>query len=424
LKLADLAPNPRNPRKISDKKLEMLKAALAEFGDLSGIVYNVRTQRLAGGHQRVKVLPPDAEITIERTHETPTQSGTVAEGFAMIEGERFVYRQVDWDETKEKAANIAANKHGGEFDLPGLSEWLLELDAENFNLDLTGFTPEELENLMAPVHVLDPQCDEDEVPEVKDEPKTKRGDIYQLGRHRLMCGDSTSIDDYNRLMLGEKPVLMVTDPPYGVKLDQSWRDEALGDKALGKGNSNLVSNDDRADWYDVWAICNADVAYVWHASSFSDVVMDSLRRAAFQVRQQIIWNKSVMIMGRGAYHWKHEPCWYAVRNGCDANWVGDRKQVTVWDAAPPTHIMGGSTEDKTAHPTQKPILVYEIPIQNHTRRGDLLYEPFSGSGSAFIACEKHDRRVFGMELDPRYVDLIVARWEKFTGKTAELIPNG
>lgn len=320
---------------------------------------------------------------------------------------------------QEYAYHVADNGLSlwSELDLSGINQDMLDLGPD-FDIDLLGIK----DFVVEPAEKFEPQADEDEVPEHV-EPKSKLGDIYKLGNHRLMCVDSTKIDDYKKLMNEEKPILMVTDPPYGVKLDQSWRDEALGDKAMGKGNSNLVANDDRADWYDVWAICNADIAYVWHASSFSDVVMDSLRRAAFDVRQQIIWNKSVMIMGRGAYHWKHEPCWYAVRKGCDANWKGDRKQVTVWDAAPPTHIMGGSKEEKTPHPTQKPILVYEIPIENHTIRGDLMYEPFSGSGSAFIAAEKHGRRVYGMELDPKYIDIIITRWEQYSGKKAELI-NG
>ena len=325
----------------------------------------------------------------------------------------------DYDsEAQEYADGIADN---------AIDKWA-ELDLSSINNDVMDLGPDfDIRTMGIKDFVIEPaekydESTEDEVPEHV-EPKAKLGDIYQLGDHRLMCGDSTSATDYQNLMNGEKPILMVTDPPYGVKLDQSWRDHALGDKKLGKGNSNLVSNDDRADWYDVWSLCNADIAYVWHASSFSDIVMDSLRRAAFDVRQQIIWNKSVMIMGRSAYHRKHEPCWYAVRKGCDANWLGDRKQVTVWDASPPTHIMGGSKEDKTPHPTQKPILVYEIPIENHTKRGDLLYEPFSGSGSAFIACEKHGRKVYGMEIDPKYVDVIIARWEKYTGKKAELI-NG
>jgi DNA modification methylase len=150
--------------------------------------------------------------------------------------------------------------------------------------------------------------------------------------------------------------------------------------------------------------------------------MNSLKDADYEVRQQIIWNKTVAAVSRSAYHWKHEPCWYAVKKGSDANWCGDRKQITVWDAASPLHIMSGSKEEKTPHPTQKPSLIYEIPIANHTNKKDGLYDPFSGSGTAFIACEKTGRRCFGMEIDPHYCDIIIARWEKYTGKQAKLTP--
>ncbi len=199
---------------------------------------------------------------------------------------------------------------------------------------------------------------------------------------------------------------------------------ALGDKAMGKGNRNLVANDERADWYDVWALFRGNVAYVWHASSFTDVVMDSLRRADFEVKQQIIWNKSVMVMGRSDYHFKHEPCWYAIRKNKNHNWVGDRKQTTIWDAAPPNHIMGGSKEEKTSHPTQKPAALYEKAYLNHTNMGEYTYEPFGGSGTAVIVCEKIGRRSLTMELDPKYVDVIVRRWQEFTGKQATHAATG
>lgn len=235
-----------------------------------------------------------------------------------------------------------------------------------------------------------------------------------------MCGDSTSIDAVERLMDGQKPNTMVTDPPYGVKLDQSWRDKALGSKALGKGNAHLVDNDDKADWTEVWSLFEGNVAYVWHASSFTDVVMQSLRNAGLEPSQQIIWNKSVMVMGRSDYHFKHEPCWYAIRKGQNHNWKGDRKQTTVWDAAPPNHIMGGSKEEKTSHPTQKPAALYEKAYLNHTNPGEYVYEPFGGSGTSVVVCEKIGRQSLTMELDPKYCDVIKKRWEDFTGQKAIL----
>lgn len=387
-----LQPNPKNPNKHPAKQIELLAKIIDYQGQRAPIVVSKLSGFVVKGHGRLEAL---------------TKLGWDK---AAVDYQDYANAAMEY------ADMIADNKIAelAEHDDAFMIDTIGNMDLSDLpSLDLLGMLD------FALPEVIDPQCDENEVPEHV-EPRTKLGDIYTLGRHRLMCGDSTNSTNYEDLMVGEKPVLMVTDPPYGVSYDATWREGALGDKLLGKARTGKVANDDRADWYDVWALCNADVVYIWHASAFSDVVMDSLRRAAFEVRQQIIWNKSVLIMGRGAYHWKHEPCWYAVRKGCDANWKGDRKQTTVWDAPPPTHIMSGSKEERTSHPTQKPALVYEIPIENHTIRGDLLYEPFSGSGTAFIAAEKTGRRVYGMELDPKYCDVIIARWEKYTGQKAEL----
>lgn len=302
-----------------------------------------------------------------------------------------------------------------------ISDWS-ELDMSGINADIGDLGPDfdinmlGIQDFTLDVAEKDFEGDPDEVPE-EVEPVAKLGQIYKLGEHRLMCGDSTDEAMVNRLMDGNVPNIMMTDPPYGVKLDQSWRDKALGSRAMGKGNKNVVQNDDRADWTEVWQLFKGNVAYIWHAGKFTDVVMQSLRNSDFEPTQQIIWNKSVMIMGRSDYHFKHEPCWYAIRNGKKHDWVGDRKQTTIIDAAPPNHIMAGSKEEKTDHPTQKPLACMEL-IVNHS--GDV-YEPFGGSGSTLIACEKHNKKCYCMELDPKYVDIIIARWEKFTGKKAELI---
>jgi DNA modification methylase len=391
--IAELKPYSRNRNKHPPEQIERLAKLIQHHGLRHPVIVSTLSGEVIAGNGRLEALKH------------------MGASMVPVDYQDFPDSDAEWKfSVSDNAVALWA-----ELDLAGIS---LDLPVMGeFDLDMLGikdFTLVEPEVI--------PQCDEDEVPEHV-EPKTKLGDIYKLGRHRLMCGDSTSIDAVEKLMDGEKAVLMVTDPPYGVKLDQSWRYEALGGKALGKGNKNLVANDERAGWYDVWAIAPAQVAYIWHASSFTDVVMESLRKADFDVRQQIIWNKSVMVMGRSAYHFKHEPCWYAVKKGCDANWKGDRKQTTIWDAAPPNHIMGGSKEDKTTHPTQKPIVLYEIPIANHTIVNDALYEPFGGSGSGIIASEKTNRRCFTMELDPKYCDVIVARWEKYTGQKAELI-NG
>ena len=390
-----------NPRKITDEELEGLKYSIKTFGFVDPVIVNKRNMTIVGGHMRTRAAE--------------------ALGYDFVP-----CTMVDLTDAEEKALNIALNSQSisGKYDDEILRPLLEEL---KITIDSDIFSGLRFEDIMPPIidtEFLEDGRDDSGPGELPKQPKTKKGDIWCLGEHRLMCGDSTMIDDVEKLIGGHKPNLMVTDPPYGVKLDQSWRDKALGDKAMGKGNKNLVQNDDRADWYDAWALFPGNVCYVWHASSFTDVVMDSLRRANFEVKQQIIWNKSVMIMGRSFYHWKHEPCWYSVKKGADHSWVGDRKQVTVWDITVPNHIMGGSKDDKTEHPTQKPLEIYIKPIENHTQRGDYLYEPFGGSGTCVIACEKTGRRSLTMELDTAYCDVIVKRWEKFTDKKAILESTG
>lgn len=398
-KVSEIVPADYNPRKINKKSLKGLTKSLDKFGYLQDIIVNIRDQknRIVGGHQRLTALglPPDEEIEC-----------TI----------------VDLSEMQEKALNIALNnKHtSGEY-TEGLEDILADLSA-NFE-DFNELNFDDLASEFDFNFDDEPPGDGDDVPDVVEDPVIKLGDLIEMGGHRLLCGDSTKKEDVEKLMDGEEPNTMVTDPPYGVNLDQSWRDKALGNKALGKGNASIVENDDRADWFEVWDLFKGDIAYVWHASSFTDVVMDSLRRANFEIKQQIIWNKSIMVMGRSDYHFKHEPCWYAVRKNKTHNWLGDRKQTTIWDAAPPNHIMGGSKEDKTDHPTQKPILLYEKAFLNHTNKGEYIYEPFGGSGTSIICAEKLNRRSLTMELDEKYCQVIIQRWCDYTEKT-EIKING
>jgi DNA modification methylase len=388
----------RNPRK-NDHAVDRVAAAIKEFGFRVPIVAK-SDGLVVDGHLRLKAAKKL--------------------GLTQVP----VILADDMTEAQIKAFRLSVNKVAefAEWDNDLLKIELQDLVAEGFDLSLTGFNMDEIGNLLAePTQGL---TDEDAVPEVPAVPITVEGDVWLLGRHRLMCGDSTSIDAVAKLMAGQKPNTMVTDPPYGVKLDQSWRDKALGSKAMGKGNAHLVENDDKADWTEVWALFEGNVAYVWHASSFTDVVMQSLRNVGLEPSQQIIWNKSVMVMGRSDYHFKHEPCWYAIRKGQTHNWKGDRKQTTIWDAAPPNHIMGGSKEEKTSHPTQKPAILYEKAYLNHTNPGEYVYEPFGGSGTSIVVCEKIGRQSLTMELDPKYCDVIVKRWQEFTGQEAKLEGSG
>jgi DNA modification methylase len=288
----------------------------------------------------------------------------------------------------------------------------IELDAlrgAGIDWTLLGFNEEELAKLLAPAGT-EGLTDPDAVPEKPADPITKPGDLWLLGKHRLLCGDSTSATDVARLLDGAVPALMVTDPPYGVEYDPEWRMDAglTGNTArMGK-----VMNDDRADWTEAWKLFLGDVAYVYHAGVFASTVQQSLERAGFAIRAQIIWAKDRLALSRGDYHWQHEPCWYAVREGGKGHRTDDRTQTTLWSI--PARDDAGH-----GHGTQKPVECMERPVRNHL--ADTVYEPFAGSGTTVIACERTGRACIAMELDPGYCDVVVRRWEEFTGKKAERV---
>jgi DNA modification methylase len=212
---------------------------------------------------------------------------------------------------------------------------------------------------------------------------------------------------------------MVTDPPYGVSYDPTWRDGKGGFSTAAVKMRGSIANDDQADWREAWSLFPGDVCYVWHGALHSSLVAQSLIDCGFNIRSQIIWAKQQGVFSRGDYHWQHEPCWYAVKKGRTGHWAGDRKQSTVWEiqSLNPT---GNRDEERVGHGTQKPVECMRRPILNNSQRGDIVYDPFLGSGSTLIAAESEDRICYGMELDPAYCDMIVGRWEKITGKKAEL----
>jgi DNA modification methylase len=234
-----------------------------------------------------------------------------------------------------------------------------------------------------------------------------------LGRHRLLCGDATVVTDVERVLAGVRPHLMVTDPPYGVEYDAAFRNTVIrrNGKAVGARAVGAVLTDDRADWREAWALFPGDVAYVWHAGRFANVVQDSLEACGFAMRAQIIWAKNNIAIGRGDYHWQHEPCIYAVRAKAKGHWQGDRKQSTLWRIDKPL-------KSETGHSTQKPIDCMKRPIENNSAIGQAVYEPFSGSGTTLMAGELTGRHVHAIELNPAYVDVAVMRWQTFTGHTA------
>lgn len=404
--VADLAPAEYNPRKITEAAASGLARSLTEFGDIAGIVFNLRTRRLVTGHQRLdqlKRLHGDA-LRIEAGH------------IVAPDGERFRLRVVDWPEAKEKRANLAANNPhiAGDWKTDALEALLAELrdDGEGLLAELR------LCELAPDLFAVEFGADAEIVPPIPDNPITQPGDLWTLGAHRLLCGDSRSADDVARVLAGESPVLMVTDPPYGVEYDPTWREEAVGTHVHSTGR---VQNDDIVDWSEALEHFPGNVAYVWHAGIYADEVAAGLRRIGFNIRAQIIWAKDRFVLSRGHYYWQHEPCWYAVRRGQSGNWRGDRRQSTLW-AVPNACAFGGGGDDdqKTNHGTQKPLELMRRPIQNHTKAGDLVYEPFAGSGSTLIAAEQLGRRCAAIEIDPGYCDVIVQRWEAVTGSKATL----
>lgn len=248
------------------------------------------------------------------------------------------------------------------------------------------------------------------------EPRSKLGEVYELGPHRLLCGDATNAAAVAALFAGETAALLLTDPPYGVNLDASWRDGVR--QPFGSARSATLLNDDRADWREAYLLAPAPVAYVWHGALFSGLVQAGLEAAGFVVRQQIIWEKGIHTLSRSHYQWQHEPCWYAVRKGANANWQGGRKQTTIWQEPSPIASWGnaGRAEDAiTRHPSQKPLAVFERPILNHTKPGEIVYDPFAGSGTCLIAAARHGRRCLAIELDPRWCDVARDRYEAWAG---------
>jgi DNA modification methylase len=238
-----------------------------------------------------------------------------------------------------------------------------------------------------------------------------------------------------RLLAERKPRLMVTDPPYGIELDSEWRDRAglnghgpaeasYMKKRTAGHHETSISGDTRADWSEAFAIVpSLEVAYVWHASKFTREVLDGLLRIGFLHHQQIIWNKQRTVLTRTHYWFQHEPCWYVRKK--NAPWFGKAgENSTIWDSPSPKFIMGGSDEDKFDHPTQKPVELMRRPILNHLRRGELVYEPFLGSGTTLAAAELTERVCYGIELDPKYIEVVIQRWQQLTGKEAKLDGDG
>ncbi len=253
----------------------------------------------------------------------------------------------------------------------------------------------------------------------------RRGDVWQLGDHRLCCGDATEPDDVKRLLGGAAPTLLATDPPWGVSMDLACRDRVVRQpggssprsaRPAGHRTKSLAA-DSRVDWSAAYALVpSLTVGYVWHAAIHAAAVAEGLLRIGFELVAQIIWDQG-FVSGRGWYGRAHEPAWVIRKAGAKTPFYGARDQATVWRASCP-NAAGGADYGGFDYPAQKPVLLYETPIRNHLRPGEAVYDPFAGSGTAILAAERLGRRCYAMELDPRCVQLAIARWEQFTGRKA------
>lgn len=380
-KLGELKPYENNARTHDSGQVDQICASIDEFGFTNPILVD-EDNGIIAGHGRLMAAE---RLKLEKVPTITLVGLTDAQRRAYVIADNKLALNAGWN------PDVLAAEMGD----------LLNMD---YDVGLTGFSQDEVHRL------LKMQDDnEDETPPLPEKAKTKLGDIYEMGGHRLICGDATNTFHVEQLLDGVKPHLMVTDPPYGVNYDPAWRNEVQPspDRALG-----AVSNDDNADWREAWANFPGDVAYVWHAGLYAGIVGDSLIATGFTIRSQIIWAKNQITFGRSQYHWQHEPCWYAVKG--KGHWSGDRKQSTIWDIDKPM-------KSETGHSTQKPVECMRRPIMNNSSVGQVVYDPFLGSGTTLIAAETEGRYCYGLELDPLYCDVIVKRWEDFTGEKAKLI---
>jgi DNA modification methylase len=398
--ISDLYTDPANARRHGPKNLETIKASLRRFGQQHPLVVNEDGMVVAGNGRLVAMGALGwSECDVVVTDLT----GLDLAAFGVADNRTA--ELAEWDADALAVVLEALNEDD-------------DLSPEDAGFD-TATMSETLE-AMRPEQPAEPkEVVEDEAPEPLADATTRTGDVWVLdgpaGAHRVLCGDSTDAEAVARVTGGETPGLMVTDPPYGVEYDPSWRSVANNDGPNCKRALGVVENDWRADWREAWALFVGDVAYIWHANIFSPAVAESLIACDFELRYLLVWAKSQHSFGRGHYHHKHEPCWMAVRKGKTAGWIGGAKQATLWE-------IDKNRNNETGHSTQKPVECMARPIRNHDAA--LVFDPFLGSGTTLIAAEQLGRRCVGLELEPRYVDVIVRRWQKLTGKAATLEGDG
>jgi site-specific DNA-methyltransferase (adenine-specific) len=390
IKLSQLKEYADNPRKITKEMLDKLASHIKEDGYHQRIIVD-NDYTIIGGHQRKKALYMagyDDETEIE----------------VLIPTKKLTPAEID-------RLNIRDNLAFGEYDFDILTERFDQEELLSFGMD---------EDMLAPIFdkaLLEELGEEEEI-EVPAEVTARLGDIYLLGSHRLMCGDSTNPQHVKKLMAGAKPILMVTDPPYGVEYDPSWREGC--DLGVGKRSKGKVLNDDRYDWSDAYSLFTGDIAYIWHSAKYTHKFAENIESSGFELISLIFWAKQHFVISRGDYHNRHEPLWYGVRKGKNHNWQGKRDQSTVWEIENNNSFGSSNKEETWGHGTQKPMECMLRPILNNSAQGQSVYDPFGGSGTTLIACERSKRNCYMMELSSAYVDVIIKRWEKETGLKAVL----
>ena len=382
--ISSLKPNPENPNMHGAEQLELLGKIIKKTGWRAPITVSKRSGLITKGHgRRLAAIKAGLE-------------------YAPIEYQDYA------SEEEEHADLIADNRIAelAEMDDEKLSDLLRELDSiDDFDMDLTGFDEESLLDMIGE-QVTSDDIEEDEVPEPETNVFSRTGDLWILGKHRLLCGDSTKEEEVNRLMGGKRADLYVTDPPYNVSYTGKTKD------ALTIENDEMADGDFRQFLIDSFAAADGNMKpgaafYIWHADSEGYNFRGSCKDVGWDVRECLIWNKNTMVLGRQDYQWKHEPCLYGWKPGASHNWYSDRKQTTVIDMDKP--------QRNGEHPTMKPVKLFAYLIQNSSKEGDIVLDSFGGSGTTIMACEKMEREARLMELDPRYVDVIVRRYIRETG---------
>jgi len=404
IKTADLVPYARNAKKHDEAQVAKIAGSIREFGFNNPVLIDADNGIIAG-HGRVMAAQ---KLSLERVP---------------------CLRLTHLTDAQKRAYILADNRLaelGGGWDAEMLKLELADLGELDVDLDGIGFGADDLQDLElseeSETSDIDAEPQIDKAEELRAKWGVEPGQLWELGEHRLLCGDSTKKEDVERALGGASPLLMVTDPPYGVEYDPAWRSicETSGFGAKVKA-SGKVANDDKADWSDAWSLFNGDVVYVWHAGLFASVVQASIESAGFIPRAQIIWAKPSLTLSRGDYHWQHEPCWYAVRKGKKGLRNDDRKQTTLWEVAGinPAGRSADKNDTVVGHGTQKPVECMARPIRNHD--SEFVYEPFSGSGTTIIACEQLGRKCRAIEISPGYVAVALQRWADATGKTPKLV---